>query len=775
MMPNDVPDRVRFGAYEVDLHTHELWKHGLRLKVVGQPFEILAMLLARPGQLVTREELRARLWPGDTFVDFNHGLNAAVNKLREALSDSADEPRYIETLPRRGYRFVASVELAARGGAKTGPAASLPPVVATLKQESEMTAAGARSARVATKEPVVAATSSVSRLPVSPGSAPTIATEPRQRPRRPRLFVISIFLLVGAALVLGIVLLKWFISSEQLSAGEHEASLKAALAPAVPPVPLTNLTDPTGDPAFSPDGTRVAFFRQGYAPGTSGIFVKPLGSLQLLQLTDNSDDCCPVWSPNGRSIAFSRVSRRVSGNERTIYEVPSGGGALRKLHVDASSERGYLDWSPDGNSIAFSSASAAGTESIFLLSLKDLTVRRITQPPLLNRDRGPAFSPDGESLAFIRKTETGLPEMIVVMPTGGGEIRVLLAFHNGIVGPPAWTADNQSILFSTGEPALFRIPASGGDFSEVTAAVGPACRPAASRRGYRLAYQKISAGTSLWQMNLSGPGQSGAIPPKTHGVVVTDTGRNEGVQVSPDGKKLAFMSNRSGSMEIWTSKRDGSDAIQLSAMGLAGTPRWSPDGHSIAFDRDTRENGGIFVVNADGGSPRPLVQGNSQNLVPSWSHDGKWVYFASDRTGSWQVWRVSTEGGSPVQVTAHGGFAAYESRSGRALYYSKLNMPNPEIWRIPVEGGVETQVSTLVRPDDWANWALLDRGIFFVQSDTMRDPVLMFFDFSGGDVQRVAGFDRMPFWLSAAPDGKSVLYEHLDQENSHVMLLENFH
>ena len=774
MMPNDVPDRVRFGAYEVDLHTHELWKHGLRLKLVGQPFEILALLLARPGELVTREELRARLWPGDTFVDFNHGLNAAVNKLREALSDSADEPRYIETLPRRGYRFVATVERAkveraTRRGAKTGRAASLPPVAAASKQESERVAAGRRSASVATQEPVVAAVSSVSQLSVS--RVPTIGPELRQHPGRRR---VPVFLLVGAGFVLGFALL-WLLFLPRQRSERREASLKAALNPAVPPVPLTNLTDPTGDPAFSPDGTRVAFFRQGYAPGTSGIFVKPLGSLELLQLTDSSDDCCPVWSPNGRSIAFSRVSRRVSRSERTIYEVPSAGGALRKLHVDASSERGYLDWSPDGNSIAFSSASAAGTESIFLLSLKDLTVRRITQPPLLNRDRGPAFSRDGESLAFIRKTETGLPEMIVVMPAGGGEIRVLLAFHNGIVGPPAWTADNQSILFSTGEPALFRIPASGGDFSEVITAVGPACRPAASRRGYRLAYQKISAGTSLWQMNLSGPGQSGALPPKTHGVVVTDTGRNEGAQVSPDGKRLAFMSNRSGSMEIWTSKRDGSDAIQLTAMGLAGTPRWSPDGHFIVFDRDTRENGGIFVVNAERGSPRPLAQGNSQNLVPSWSHDGKWIYFASDRTGSWQVWRVSTEGGSPVQVTAHGGFAPYESGSGRAVYYSKLNMPNPEIWRIPVEGGVETQVSTLVRPDDWANWALLDRGIFFVQSDTMRDPVLMFYDFSSGDVKRVAGFDRMPFWLSAAPDGKSVLYEHLDQENSHVMLLENFH
>jgi Tol biopolymer transport system component len=139
------------------------------------------------------------------------------------------------------------------------------------------------------------------------------------------------------------------------------------------------------------------------------------------------------------------------------------------------------------------------------------------------------------------------------------------------------------------------------------------------------------------------------------------------------------------------------------------------------------------------------------------------------------VWKVPPEGGTPVQVTAHGGFAPYESRNGKILYYSNSNLPNPEIWKMPVGGGAETRVSSLVRPDDWANWALIDRGIFFVQSDTTRDPMLMFFDFTSGQVKRIATFDKLPFWLSAGPDGRSVLYEHLDQQNSHVMLLENFH
>jgi len=101
---------VRFGSFEADLHTRELRKHGLKLKVQEQPFQVLAMLLARPGELITREEIRSRLWPQDTFIDFDHGLNAAVRRLRDALNEDAETPRFVETLPRRGYRFIAPVE-----------------------------------------------------------------------------------------------------------------------------------------------------------------------------------------------------------------------------------------------------------------------------------------------------------------------------------------------------------------------------------------------------------------------------------------------------------------------------------------------------------------------------------------------------------------------------------------------------------------------------------------------------------------------------------------
>ena len=112
--PPRPPHSIRFEAFRADLQSRELFKNEQKVKLSGQPFEVLAMLLARSGELVTREELRKKLWPEDTFVDFDHSLNTAINKIREALGDSAENPHFVETLPRRGYRFIAPAETAPR-------------------------------------------------------------------------------------------------------------------------------------------------------------------------------------------------------------------------------------------------------------------------------------------------------------------------------------------------------------------------------------------------------------------------------------------------------------------------------------------------------------------------------------------------------------------------------------------------------------------------------------------------------------------------------------
>src|ERR1700680_653855 len=255
-------DRVSFGPFEVDLHTHELWKYGTRIRLVGQPFEILFLLLSKPGELVTREELRRRLWPGDTFVDFNHGLNAAVNKLREALSDSAENPRYIETLPRRGYRFIAIIDPRIAPAARTAlaspieqPAGIYPRPefagVLNLKNEAE------------TPNAQVAESRAWLRHLVRGGAV--------------------LVLLLGSVFLLKIV-------------SGHGQGGRGLSHPVARLRALTMPIESSGGPAFSPDGNYVAFARRGAKPGDAGIYVKAIEGDRMMQLTSNDDDCCHARS-----------------------------------------------------------------------------------------------------------------------------------------------------------------------------------------------------------------------------------------------------------------------------------------------------------------------------------------------------------------------------------------------------------------------------------------------------------------------------------------------
>jgi len=753
-MTGNGSDRVRFGPFEVDLHTHELWKYGTRLKLLGQPFEILAMLLSRPGELVTREELRSRLWPGDTFVDFNHGLNAAVNKLREALSDSAENPRYIETLPRRGYRFVATIQPLSATATRPAPTFPVEPS-AGIPQNSPTSAGPSLNLETEAESPS-------SQVP-----------DTRRWPR----------FLVRAGMVLAL-LSAGAILLRIVSGGGQGSELSR---PVERLRPLTMPADSSGAPAFSPDGNYVAFERRGTRPGDAGIFVKGTESDQMTQLTSNDDDCCPVWSPEGRSIAFSRfadkgfaiyvVSADVGGEQKreaerklsmkaATYVLSSASAAERKLDTSGvTPQHGELDWSPDGKSIAFS-----GDAAIFLLSLANSTVHRLTEPPPLSQDWGPTFSPDGQRLLFVREHQVGLPDEILVTPATGGEASRILSEPGKIAGPPQWSFEGRSVIFASnrnGHPGLWRVSVDTPDAPvPISDPATPAWSPAVSRRGYRMAYTRQTRSLSIWQMDLS---PSGDKQPRVLVFSTSQTDQGPGPQYSPDGKKLAYMSDRSGTMEIWVSNLDGGNPFQLTAVGGAGTPRWSPDSQVVAFDTHKA----IVTINLRGGAPQTLVRDSSENVCPSWSRNGKWIYFASSRSGAFQVWKVPAEGGSPVQVTRQGGHAALESLDGKYVYYAKTPSPDPEIWQVPVEGGPETPLA-LVRPGTWASWQVVDGGIVFVGPSLGHKAVLSFYDFAKHHTTTIAVLDLVPFWLGATRDGRTVAFDQPGREQAQIMLVENF-
>jgi Tol biopolymer transport system component len=221
-------------------------------------------------------------------------------------------------------------------------------------------------------------------------------------------------------------------------------------------------------------------------------------------------------------------------------------------------------------------------------------------------------------------------------------------------------------------------------------------------------------------------------------------------QFSPDGKRIGFASDRSGSIEIWICDSNGLSPVQLTSFGgpLAGTPHWSPDGRWVAFD-----SRGVFVVSAEGGEPRRVTEGNWDDVAPSWSRDGKWIYFCSNRSGDWELWKVPAGGGQAVQLTQTGGFEAKESKDGKWLYYSKRSEQG--IWKMPIRGG--TGVLVLNRKTERL-WDLTDEGICFIDLATKPHAAINFYNFDTQRVTRIGTLDKQPLIvagaLSVSPDGQ---------------------
>ena len=699
---------VRFGVFEADLETGELRKNGAKVPLQGQPFQVCAILLERSGELVTREELRQKVWPEDTFVDFDHAVNTAIKKIRIALGDEADNPRFVQTLPRRGYRFIGPVD-------KPSPQ---PPLLSGSKGRVE-------------------------RLTwwISGGVA-------------------LLALLAG----LGV----WRFSRNRAGAPP-------------PPIEVAPMDALPGDdfcPAFSPDGNQVAFVLAG--SDNSGIYTTMVGGERSLRLTkDIKDisDSSPTWSPDGRRIAFYRYRDHVL----SIYAVSALGGTEQRLYTGLTSPwTDGLSWSPDGKLLAFSDSQADKSRTwIALLSLADSTTRRLTSPSDQEIDRYPAFSPDGSTVAFVRRVLAGEVNDIYLVPTAGGVPKRLTFDNRPIMGSPTWTPDGREIVFSSargGLGALWRVSASGGTPRPVEGVGVIAWNPSISRKGNQLVYQRMFFKDNIFRLNLKDETHRQGLP----ALLRSEKGLNWRPHFSPDGKRFAFESNGLGFPEIWACDSDGSNCGPLTSLrGTSGAARWSPDGRYIAFEFRPRERTEIYLLEVGGGPPQllPTLPG-ADNGGPSWSRDGKSIYFYSDQGGEpFQLWKVALKGGPPVQITKNGGVFGAESADGLFLYYSKFNLKG--IWKMSLQSGEERRIMDQAGTSDWYNWALARNGIYFrdAKDSKNHDPigVIDFFDFATGKTTTVSTEEHPGgVGLAVSADGKSLLYDDKGDLQSSIMLVKNF-
>jgi serine/threonine protein kinase len=559
----------------------------------------------------------------------------------------------------------------------------------------------------------------------------------------------------GTLIIVAIAVVAWFFRGD---------SRKPQARPEV--VPLTSYVGSERSPSFSPDGNQVAFSWNGEKQDNFDIYIKLIGSPTPVRLTtDPNDDVSPAFSPDGRSIGFLRVSK----DHATFLVIPAIGGPERVV-ADLPDGAGSFSWFPDGKWIV--------TDGLTLLSTESDETRILTSQSF--GDYSPSVSPDGHSIAFTRSAGFSVSNIYLLDLTEDLKVKrepLRLTSLKGQSSGSAWAANGKAVIFALGNSAgtewgLWKVLTSGAEGPEkLPFDSGSAWHPAVSRSGNRLAYQREMYDGNIWRISLAAPGMARGISTR----FIASTRDDSTAQYSPDGKRIAFESERNGVHSLWICDADGSNAVELfsPAHADAGSACWSPDGQSIAFTSNLRGNFSIYVIRPSGGKLIHLTKDSAAyEDTPSWSRDGKWVYFLSNRTGRDEVWRVSAGGGEAVQVTGNGGGPAFESPDGKSMYYIKGQWSGG-LWKMPFNGGEETQIlPSVVR----RAFCLVKEGIYFIpEPGDDRKYSIQFLSFTTGKVKTVAPMLAPPTeGLSASPDGRFLLFSQADEAGSDLMLVENF-
>lgn len=697
----DSPRIYRFDGITLDAGARRLRRDNEELALEAKSFRLLQFLIENREKVISKEEIFRVVWE-ETAVSDN-ALTRAIAQIRRVLEDDPKQPRFIETVQRVGYRFIASV---------------------------------------------------IEETPHPPA---------QRIPRRTRL--LPVLAAIAVMLAVGFSAWRW--------------RPKRPAITGFAPVPLTTYEGNESSPSFSPDGDQVAFQWDGERQDNLDIYVKALGpDAAPLRLTNNPlPDRLPSWSPDGRTIAFLRT---VAPEQGELILIPALGGPERKLAGFPIRElsAGFVpSWSANSKWLIVPVLMKEHT-ALFRFAVDTGESIQITMPDHGFDDEYPDISPDGRTLLFVRRpafywwgTLTTVRIDDDAMPVGNP---VSIPSKGLLLSDAHWTADGSGILAHTPD-GVFRMSFEGSAEPEPIPWLGSDVRNIAlSRQGRRLAYAVVRGDANVWRIDLTAK-----VPHPER--LIASTFRDVYPQFSPDGSRIAFQSNRSGSSsnrsdgksQVWISSFDGEQPRQLTFVksGLAGTPHWSPDGRTLAFDSNTSGYYQIYTIDADGGRVNQVTGGSYNNFGPSWSRDHFWLYFSSTRTGRVEVWRMSVAGGDPVQVTHNGGTSPVASEDGKTLYFAR-DAGSGSIWKMPAMGGPEEQLAnSLYR----GSFAVSKRGIYYMsRPDESGTSSLRLYSFTTGSISTILHIGRPEYGLDVSADGRYLAYSQLDNPASDLMLVENF-
>jgi Tol biopolymer transport system component/DNA-binding winged helix-turn-helix (wHTH) protein len=697
--------------------------------ITAKSYDVLLLLVQQAGELVSRAELIRSVWP-TTVVEENN-LNQAIAALRRALGDG-----YIVTVAGKGYQFVAPVVIEHPGSAHGAPPGSAPALVhpepsagswQTPAHQEQSTSAG---------------------LP-----APFFA-------RRSARFVAA---LTAVAVLAVLALAALFYRSLRAPPGTADPPLGTVAS-------ITRLTSFPGDenmPAFSPDGTRIAF---SWSPegGEQNLYVTQIGGGEPLQLTrGDGADRDPAWSPDGMQIAFMRQHDPA---RLDLVLVSALGGAERvlqpiTLHFVSREASPRLAWTPDGRQLLFTTQREGPTSGqVYELRVIDIGTGRVRplniQQSGANYDTSPALTANGRQLAFVRFTNRERLGRLMLQDLGDdlqplGPPRQVPGVVTSTPHSLSWSHDGRLLRFIVGENIMeWRAGGQARVVHTMSTQLG-AIAMLSTAAGTRAAATVLNRDEDIWAVPLDATTHTASGRPVAR---AKSTSFERHPQFSPDGRHLAFISGRSGKAALWISDVGGAHPRQLSHFDeyVTGFPRWSPDGTRIAFHTSARnQERTIYTVDPRGGTPVKLGAG----CCPTgWSADARYLYVGDLGTINRAARMRAADG---QRETLFQGDFTVESMDGTQLLYARLGEPG--VFTRSVRGDIAHNPEVKL-VDDYrltlGGFVPVKDGFYYLgHTPTGQPQAFRFYDYASRKVHDVVPApSSVGLGLAVSPDGRELLY-----------------
>jgi Tol biopolymer transport system component/DNA-binding winged helix-turn-helix (wHTH) protein len=707
--PSNGRSLVSFGLFEADLSSGELYKNGHRVPLQDKPFRLLSMLLERPGEVVTRDQVRKKLWPEGTFVDFDQGLDTALKKLRYALGDSAQSPTFIGTIPRRGYRFIAPV---------TSQPPILTPGVAATVQEYDESKWPPRDGIVALA--LIIGVSLLLLLFLSGIKQEHVRLESEPVATRPGWERNPSFSPDGNE-----------IAFDYVDEAASDPNIYVKVLGDEKMLRLTTQPGASFCPSWSPDGQHIAYTHYvELSPGNSErtvMLMTPLGGSKhtIRRLSAANGPCRVAWSPDGKLLAYAD---KPTDEAPGIFLMSAGGSDNHRLTIPPDK---MLDlspaFSPDGQQIAFIRISTMPAADIYTVSLSDGEPKRVTY---LNKSMGhPVWTSDGSRILFtVDGPASGVGAIYSVRSDGGEPGRLLLPDSN--VSTPAVSRRGDMLAY---EKSIFNmtiwkltIPDSSEPALKFVASTRTDSEPDFSADGTKIAFSSTRDGTeAIWTCDADG----------TNAIRLTTTHLGGTPKWAPDGTRVVFDDRHSGRSHIYLiGVHDGSTEQVTEGNFDDEVPSWSVDGRWIYFASNRSGRYEIWKTSVVAKEPVQITHGGG--LFPAESPDGQFVYYnkpaspspPSDEEGR-GVWRIPAKGGQ-----------------------EELVIRDPDrLWQVRPEGIYFTDNSAKALPE---------LKLFSFATQTTK--VVGHFS---KEATNKGGHN-----LAISPDGHTALYVQIDAWNSELML-----